>query len=66
LVSMDDIFDMLLVLVLWVFIKYFCINVHKRNRSDVLFVESLCDLRIRMSHRMNLAVFLLFLFCGIV
>jgi hypothetical protein len=48
LVRMDDCFDMFFDSVCENFIEYFCINIHKGNWSEVLFVGSLCGLGIRV------------------
>jgi hypothetical protein len=46
---MNDVFDVFLDLVCKNFIEYFCVNVHKQNLSEVLFLlGSLCDLGIRI------------------
>ena len=42
LIMVDDCFDVFLDSVGENFIKYFCINIHKRNWPKVLFVGSLC------------------------
>ena len=47
LVIVDGVFDVFLNSVCEYFIEYFCINVHKRNESQI--VESLCDLGIRVT-----------------
>jgi hypothetical protein len=44
----DDVFDVFLDLILEYFIVYFYINVHKGDWSEILFVESLCGLGIRV------------------
>ena len=48
LVIMDDPFDVFLYSVCKDFIEHFCINIHKGNWSEVLFVGSLCGLGIRV------------------
>jgi hypothetical protein len=48
LIMMDDPFDVFLDLVCKDFIEYFCINIHKGNWSEVLFVGSLCSLGMRV------------------
>jgi hypothetical protein len=48
LVMMDDHFDVFLDSVCEDFIEYFCIDIHKGNWSEVLFVGSLCGLGIRV------------------
>jgi hypothetical protein len=44
MIMMDDHFDMFLDSVCKNFIEYFCIDIHKGNWSEVLFVSSLCGL----------------------
>ena len=46
LIMMDDQFDAFLELVCKNFIEYFCIDIHKGNWSEVLFVGSFCGLGI--------------------
>ena len=48
LIMMDDHFDVFLDSVCQDFIEYFCINIHKGNWSEVLFVGSLYGLGIRV------------------
>jgi hypothetical protein len=49
-IMMDDHFDVFLDSVCENFIEYFCIYIHKWNRSEVLFfVGSLCGLSIRVT-----------------
>ena len=48
LVMMDDHFDVFLDSVCKDFIEYFCIDIHKGNWSEVLFVGSFCGLGIRV------------------
>jgi hypothetical protein len=48
LVRMDDGFDVFLDLVSENFIEDFCIDIHERNWSEVLFVGSFCGLGIRV------------------
>jgi hypothetical protein len=48
LIMMNDCFDVFLDLVCGNFIKYFCVNVHKGNWSEVLFAGSLRGLGIRV------------------
>jgi hypothetical protein len=48
LVMMDDCFDVFLDSVCKDFIEYFCIDIHKGNWSEVLFVGFLCGLGIRV------------------
>jgi hypothetical protein len=48
LVRMDDLFDVFLDSVCEDFIEYFCIDIHKENSFEVLFVGSLCGLGIRV------------------
>jgi hypothetical protein len=49
LVIMDDSFDVFLDLVCGDFIEYFCIDIHKGNWSEVLFLfGTLCGLGIRV------------------
>ena len=48
LIMMDDHFDVFLDSVCENFIEYFCIDIHKGNWSEVLFVVSLCGLGIRV------------------
>jgi hypothetical protein len=38
LIMVDDVFDLFLDSVCEYFIEYYCINGHKRNRSEVLFL----------------------------
>ena len=47
LIMMDDRFDVYLDSVSKNFIEYFCINIHKGNWSEVIFVGSFCGLGIR-------------------
>ena len=49
LILVGDVFDVFWGLVCEYFIEYFCINVHKGNWSDILFVKSLCSLGIRVT-----------------
>ena len=50
LIMMYDRFDVFLDSVSQDFIEYFCIDIHKRNWSEVrLFVGSLCGLGIRVT-----------------
>jgi len=49
LILVKGVFDVFLDLIFRYFIEYFCINVHKRNQSDVIFVESFCVLGIRVT-----------------
>jgi hypothetical protein len=49
LIMVEDVFDVFLDLVLEYFIDYFSINVHKGNWSEILFVECLCGLDIRVT-----------------
>jgi hypothetical protein len=42
LIMMDDCFDMFFDVVCENFIEYFCINIHKGNWSEVLFLLDLC------------------------
>jgi hypothetical protein len=46
---MDDCFDMFLDSVSENFIEDFCIDIHKGNWSEVLFVGSLCGFDIRVN-----------------
>jgi hypothetical protein len=64
LILVDEVFGVLLDFVCECFIEYFCINVHTGNWSEVLFIESLCGLGIRvtMDHTTNLAVIFCFEF----
>ena len=69
LLMMDDLFDVFLDSVSKNFIEYFCIDIHKGNRSEVLFLcwvfmwfRYLCN----CGYRINWVEYLLFLFCGIV
>jgi hypothetical protein len=39
LIMMDDVFDVFLDSICEYFIEYFCINVHKRNQSELLFLS---------------------------
>ena len=48
LVRMDDCFDVFLDLVSANFIEDFCIDIHKGNCFEILFVGSLCGLGIRV------------------
>jgi hypothetical protein len=48
LVRMDDCFNVFLDSVSKNFIEDFCINIHKGNCSEVLFVGSFCALGIRV------------------
>ena len=69
LIMMGDVFNVLLYLFCKSFLEYFCINVYKRNWSEVLFHCSVLlglGIRVTVAYTMSLAVFLLFLFCGIV
>jgi hypothetical protein len=68
LIMMNDPFDVFLESVSKKFIEYFCIDIHKGNLSEVLFLcwvfmwfkfQSNCGF-------MNWVEYLLFLFCGIV
>jgi hypothetical protein len=43
----DDVYDVFVDSVCEYFIEYFCIHVHKGNRSEILFVESLGGLGLR-------------------
>ena len=45
---MDDCFDVFLDSGRAYFIEYFCIDIHKGNWSDILFVGSVCGLDIRV------------------
>jgi hypothetical protein len=69
-IIMNDHFDVFLDSVFENFIEYFCINVHKGNRSEVLY---LCWIFVWFRyqsklwlHRTNWIVFLLSIFCEIV
>ena len=62
----NDHFDVFLDSVTENFIEYFCIDIHKGNRSDVLF---LCWVFVWFRYKDNCGfiervLFLLFLFCG--
>ena len=48
LVMTDDRFDVFLDSVCEDLIEYFCINIHKGNWSEVLFIGYLCGLGIRV------------------
>ena len=67
LIMMDGHFDVLLDLVCENFIEYVCINIHKGNWSEVLF---LCWVFVWFRYQNNCGftdkLYLLFLFCGIV
>ena len=69
MIMMGDVFNVLLLLFCKSFLEYFCVNVYKRNWSEVLFhCSGLLGLGIRVTvaYTMSLAVFLLFLFYGLV
>lgn len=42
LVMVDDVFDVVLDLVCEYFIEYFCIDIYKRNWSEILSLLSIC------------------------
>ena len=66
---MGDIFNVLLDLFCESFLEYFCINVYKRNWSEVLCHCSVLlglGIRVTVAYTMSLAVFLLFLVYGLV
>jgi hypothetical protein len=50
LITMDDCFDVLLDSVCENFIEYFCIDIHKGNWSEVIF---LCWVFVRFRYRCN-------------
>lgn len=49
LFTVDDVFDVIFDSVCKRFIEHRCINVHKGNCSEILFVECLCDMSIRVT-----------------
>ena len=49
LIVVEDVFDMPLGCVCEQFIEYFCINIHKGDQSENLFVEYLCGLAIMVT-----------------
>jgi hypothetical protein len=49
LIWLDDVFDVFFDLVCKYFPEYLCVNVHKGDWAEILFVKSLCGLSVKVA-----------------